>query len=142
LVGAGSADQVWLTSNLATDTITFTGFSSSITAFGGYFFGTDFNGQYQLGDVVVTVTDADGNSMQQTIAGATTSSFLGFVSDGAPIVSVSLYSQPLASGDSPWPTTGQLVLGESVSAVPEPASGLLLAMGGAGLAWRRRRSLR
>ncbi len=142
LVGAGSADQVWLTSNVATDVITFTGFSSPITAFGGYFFGTDFNGQYQLGDVVLTATDASGGTLQQTISGATTSSFLGFLSDGDAIVSVSLYAPSLPSGDSVWATSGGLVLAESLPAVPEPPAIALLLGGLASLGWARRRGWR
>ncbi|WP_422016757.1 PEP-CTERM sorting domain-containing protein [Roseateles sp.] len=138
LLGAGTADENWLTANVATDVITFSHFAQGITAFGGYFFGSDFNGQYQLGTVTLSVTDVAGHTVTQTVSDATTSSFIGFVSDGAQIASVSLYSEQLPSGDSLWPTARQLVLGQSISAVPEPGSALLLALGVVGLLLRPR----
>lgn len=141
LLGAGTADETWLTANVATDVITFANFSGGITAFGGYFFGSDFNGQYALGDVSVSITDKAGNQTTQSLLGATTQSFIGFVSDGAEISSISLYSSPMESSDSLWPTARQLVMGQAVSAVPEPASVVLMVLGLAGIALRLRTGL-
>lgn len=142
LLGAGTEDDTWLTANVATDVITFSKFSAGITAFGGNFFGSDFNGQYLQGNVSLSVTDASGATFTQTLTDASQLGFLGFVSNGPQIVSVSLWSEPLPSGDSLWPTARQLVFGQSVSAVPEPTSALLLVigLGGLGLMARRQRA--
>jgi len=147
LIGAGTADEIWLTANVAADVITFSHFSPNVTAFGGYFFGTDFNGQYQSGDVTLVVTDASGLTVGQTLTGPTLDSFVGFVSSGPAIVSVSLYAQALPSGDALWPTARAVMLAQvapgallqTVSSVPEPASAALMLAGLTGLAMLARR---
>src|SRR4051794_12862072 len=42
--GSGSAADPWLSTNSATDSITFSGFGGGVSAIGGNFFGTDVNG--------------------------------------------------------------------------------------------------
>ena len=75
--------------------------------------------------------------MTQTITGATTSSFLGFVSNG-PLLSATLAASQPVSGFL-WPTADNLTLA-SVGAVPEPETyALMLAgLGALSLLARRR----
>ena len=52
--GAGSVANPWLSTNAATDTITFSGFSPGVNAIGGLFFGSDVSGAFATGTVVLT----------------------------------------------------------------------------------------
>jgi MYXO-CTERM domain-containing protein len=129
--GAGSSGDHWLSTNTATDTVTFDTFTGGVQGFGGFFFGSDISGLFSAGDITLVATDASG-STPFTIIGATTSSFVGFVSDGA-LTSVTLASvQPSAS--FLWPTANDVTLG---AAVPAPGAAALLGLGG--LVARRRR---
>jgi PEP-CTERM motif len=134
---AGSSGDIWLSTNLAGDSITFSGFSSAVRGVGGLFFGSDIAGAFAAGSVTLTATDASG-SVTQTITGATTSSFLGFVSTGA-FTSVSISA--ISAATPLWPTVNNLTLG-AAAVVPEPETYALM-MAGLGLvslvARRRRR---
>lgn len=130
LWGAGVPGDTWLSSNLSSDAITFSGFTGHVSAFGGNFFGTDLGGNFVPGgDLILTATD--GFTLTYTLNGTTQSSFLGFVSD-APLGSVTLAS---TTPTDYWPTANNVVL-----AVPEPVTyGMFLAgMGFMALMARRR----
>jgi hypothetical protein len=133
--GAGSTANPWLSTNVGTDSITLNGFSSAVVAIGGNFFGSDITGSFTAGDISLVATDASG-STTQTIVGATTASFLGFVSNG-PITSLVITAVQPATGFL-WPTADNLVL---AAAVPEPETyALMLAgLGIVSLLARRRR---
>lgn len=138
--GAGTAADPWLSTNTATDSISFSGFSGGVSAIGGNFFDSNIAGAFAAGSITLTATDSFGATLTQTITGATTSSFLGFVSTGTITSLVVTSVQP----DSPtalslWPTVDNLTLG--VTAVPEPETYALLLAGLAlvGAAARRRR---
>ena len=128
--GAGGPSDFWLSNNARLNPIVFSNFSGGVSAFGGNFFASDVNGQF-VPDGTIVLTAADGGSMTYTIDGATTSSFVGFVST-SPLTSVSLGTD----GGGYWPTANNVVL-----AVPEPATyGMMLAgVTLLGLAARRRR---
>jgi hypothetical protein len=136
--GAGSPANPWLSTNTATDTITFGSFTGGVAALGGNFFGSDISGNFAAGSVTLTATDADG-TVTQTISGATLTSFLGFVSSTGALSSATLVSVQPTTGFL-WPTTDNLTL---AAAVPEPETyGMMLAgMALVGFMARRRRSV-
>ena len=140
--GAGTTANPWLSTNQALDSITFSGFTSTVRGIGGNFFGSDIGGAFAAGNITLSVTDGGGTTTQ-TIVGATTSSFLGFVSTG-PITNMVLTSVQPQTGFL-WPTVDNLVLaqGRIQNAVPEPATWMMM-IGGFGLvgASMRRRAAR
>ena len=136
--GAGTTANPWLSTNVATDSITFNGFSPAIKGIGANFFGSDVNGLFLAGNVTLTALDSLGATSTQTITGATVSSFLGFTTNGS-ITSLTLAAVQTTS--PLWPTADNLTLGLA-AVVPEPGSYGLLAMGLGMVAFvaRRRRA--
>lgn len=130
--GAGTTANPWLSTNTATDTITFTNFLGGVQAIGANFFDSDILGAYALGNITITALDSTGASSTQTITGATTSSFLGFVSTGN-LISLTVASVQPATPI--WPTVDNLTLARLAAVtppdgtVPEPASIALLLSG-------------
>jgi hypothetical protein len=101
-----------------------------VSAFGGNFFASDIAGQF-VPDGTMVLTAVDGGTLTYDLTGATTGSFVGFVST-APLSSVTLGTD----GGEYWPTANNVVL-----AVPEPATYgmMLVGMTLLGVAARRRR---
>ena len=130
LWGAGGPSDYWLSNNDRVRPIVFSGFSGGVNAFGGNFFASGVGGDY-MPDGTIVLTAADGGTLTYDLTGATTASFVGFLSS-APLSSVSIG----AGGVDYWPTANNVVL-----AVPEPAAyGMLLAgMSLLGVTARRRR---
>ncbi|WP_229503777.1 PEP-CTERM sorting domain-containing protein [Massilia putida] len=127
--GAGGPTDVWLSNNLRYNPMVFSNFRDGASAFGGNFFASDVAGRFVDGAVVLTA--ADGGTLTYDFYGATSSSFLGFVST-APLASVTLGTD----GGAYRPTASHVV-----PAVPEPAAyGMMLAgITLLGVAARRRR---
>ena len=134
--GGGTTANPFLSTNTATDTVSFFGFSPGVVGFGGNFFGSNVSGLFATGDMTVTATDSSG-TVTQTIVGATQASFLGFVSNSA-ILSATLVSVQPTTGFL-WPSVDNLVL---ASVVPEPGTYamMLAGLGVLGFMARRRRS--
>ncbi|HQR11984.1 MAG TPA: hypothetical protein PLW68_11715 [Casimicrobiaceae bacterium] len=110
--GAGTAADNWLSTNTATDTITINALPATVRGIGGYFFGSDISGNFAAGNITLAATDGSG-TVTQTITGATTTSFLGFVSNG-PLTSMTITSVQPGSGFL-WPTVNDLVMGTAAA---------------------------
>ncbi len=136
--GAGTTANPWLSTNTASDSITFGTFTGGVSAAGGNFFGSDIAGAFSAGNVTLVATDSLGATSTQTIVGATTSSFLGFVSTGLMTSLVLSAVQP--TPNFLWPTTDNLTLGVAAP-IPEPQTYamLLAGLGFVGYMARRRR---
>ena len=133
--GAGTTANPWLSTNIATDTITFSGLAGNVRGIGGNFFSSSSSGLFTAGSVTLTATDGSSSSTQ-TIVGSTVSSFLGFVSNG-PITSMTLAS---VQGAAPiWPTVDNLTIGVGVVPEPQTYALMLAGLGMVGFLARRRR---
>jgi hypothetical protein len=120
LFTAGTSFNVWLTATAPADPIIFTFTSGNVTAVGGFFFGSDFNGGFQSGDVTIALNDGT----TQTITSATTDSFLGFTGS-VPIISLTVTAVQPNIGDL-YPTVNDFIVGQQVvttpAGVPEPSA--------------------
>ena len=134
--GGGSTANPFLSTNTATDTVSFGGFTGGVFGFGGNFFGSNVSGLFATGDITVTATDTSG-TVTRTIISATETGFLGFVSDSG-LLSATLVSVQPTTGFL-WPNVDNLVL---ASVVPEPGTYamMLAGLGVLGFMARRRRS--
>ena len=136
-VGEGTADDPWLSTNFASDVITFNNFGPTVRAIGGNFFTSTFSGTYAPGDIMLSFVNAGGTS-SHTIIGSTVGSFVGIVSTGGAISSFMVNSVQPSVGYL-WPTVDNFSLAEAPSTtVPEPSTYVMVAAGLAALALRRR----
>jgi hypothetical protein len=132
--GAGSDPDHWLSTDSATASIVFSGFSSGVQAVGGFFFGSDVFGAYAPGSILLSATDATG-TISQLITAASTTSFIGFLSSGG-LTSLTVTAVEPGGDFFLWPTVNSLVLS---AAVPEPSTYALILAGLAALGWSVRR---
>lgn len=133
---AGSPPDIWLSTTSANDTITFDNFSAGVRGFGGNFFGSDINGNFDPYRTMILTATAGAFSRTVNLYNTTTTTFLGFISSD-PLATVTLHNDGLP-GAPYWVSANDVTLG--VAAVPEPESyGMLLAgLGLVGFAMRRR----
>jgi hypothetical protein len=120
-----------MSTNRYTDSliITFTG--SPVTAVGGIFWPTDFNGNNVVGPVTLTLSN--GTVLSLPNADATT--FRGFVTDGAALTSITIAT----GADGQWPTVDHLYVGQAAVAVVPAPGALGLVVLGVGFLGRRLR---
>jgi hypothetical protein len=132
-----------LSTNTATDLLTFAGFGPQVRGVGAFLFGTDLAGLLLPGTTLtVRATSLDGTSVRTVVAPSTgTGTFLGFVASTG-VLSFTVQATQPPDGFA-WPTVDGLVLAEArtTSVVPEPAPVTLLGAGLAvvGAVLRRRR---
>ena len=120
-LGAGTGADHWLSTDTATDTITFNTFTGGVIAgIGGFFFGSDISGLFKaVSSITVVATDASGSTSSMLINPGTTT-FLGFVSSSV-ITSLTVTSNQPTSGQT-WPTVNNLVLAQAGTSAPGPVS--------------------
>jgi hypothetical protein len=128
LYSAGTEDDAWLSTDKATDYLTFGYFSEKVYGIGGFFFGTDESGAYKPGQsILLNVLDIDGTEEFVTVSNTTPGSFYGFVST-SPLDAFQISAvQP--NGEYSWVAANDLTLGNIAAAVPEPSSYALLLAG-------------
>ena len=108
--------------------------SANVTAVGGNFWVTNFNGDSIIGDITLALSDG---TIYTSSVGA--DSFTGFITEGAYFTSMTIQAQGVTdtypAGE--YPTIDHLYVGASPSAVPIPSTLLLLSTGLVYLAGRR-----
>lgn len=113
--------------------ITFTNFSSNISAIGGNFFATESSGNFTNIAITVVATFANTTPITTNYTASSALSFLGFV------YATNLVSLTIQAADGQYPTINNLTVG----LVPEPSTYALLGLAAAGFAGyvlRRRRA--
>lgn len=127
-----------LSLNQNAELITFTSIvgPGAVTAIGGYFFNTNFDGDaLAVGSSVVVTATAGAITETRSIASPTSlTSFLGFVSDESAFSALTIGANP--GGIFNWQTADDLILGAraTLAVVAEPVSMALFGIGLLGLA--------
>jgi hypothetical protein len=115
----GTVSDSWLSTDFPTDSVTFSNFSSQVSAFGGFFFATNSSdGTVTSTTVSITATDSEGSVTLQ-VEGATPTTFRGFVSASLLSVSVSATQAPDVIAPGRHATINNVTAG---TAIPEPSA--------------------
>ena len=129
--GGGTTGNPFLSTNIATDLMTFSGFTGGVRGIGGNFFGSDVAGVFLLGNVVISWTEVGGATGSITLTNAAQNGFFGVVSAGGGFTDFKVATiQP--QGAYVWAAVDNLVLGAAgspSSTVPEPQSYALMTVG-------------
>jgi hypothetical protein len=124
--------DVWLSTTLRKNSITFDAFSSNVRGVGGFFFRTDSNGLLtsEPARINFSATDASETVLDK-LDDSTLTSFLGFVTTGA-FTSLKLWVGDEGVGvDGVWASVNDLTLGAEAVAppIPEPETYALMLGG-------------
>jgi len=106
------APDIWLSVYGSENVIVFTNFSTNVTAIGGNFFPTDYNGQLVSGMVRLTVQLANFASLSTNIPASSSTNFFGFAFD-TPIRSLSI-----SSTNGNFPTAHNVILATAINTNP------------------------
>jgi hypothetical protein len=117
--------------------LVFTNFSLNVSAIGGNFFATDFDGNFTNTPINVSILLSDSSTFSTNFTPTGSASFLGVTFS----TNVSISSLVISNLNSPpqFPTANNLTIG----VVPEPSTYALLGLAAAGFAGyviRRRRA--
>jgi len=128
--GAGAPADRWLSTNTATDIVTFSGFGSGVRGVGGLFFGSDAGGSFRPGAIIILTAFTMSGSSSRTVMDATLASFIGFVAE-SDIMSFTVEAVQPFDGSLIWPAVNDFVLAGAPGAnvVPEPATWTLTSLG-------------
>jgi hypothetical protein len=125
-----------LAENVLHNSLNFLNLSSSIRALGGYFFFNDVNGLRPDSSGTLTASNGIDPDASLSVSNANQTSFFGFFSPSAPLLTVSFSS---LSTDRGFMNVDDLITGANV---PEPATAALTAaaLAAAAILHRRRAS--
>ena len=120
---------VWLSTDALASTVMLSSFTGGVQGIGANLFPVNFAGDVVPGTVNVTATFA-GGFVTRTLVSPTTSSFIGFLSDGGLLLSMAI-SPIQGSGVTAWPAMDNVVLGSLTSppAVDESGTTPLMVSG-------------
>ena len=79
----GNDGGIFMSTNTATDSISFTSFTGGARAVGGFFFGSNAGGLFTASPSITVVVTTASDSLSTTITNPTQGSFLGFTADSA-----------------------------------------------------------
>jgi hypothetical protein len=136
LTNGGGGDR-WITLFYPEFGLVFTNFSLNVSAIGGNFFATDFDGNFTNTPINVSILLSDSSTFSTNFTPTGSASFLGVTFS----TNVSISSLVISNLNSPpqFPTANNLTIG----VVPEPSTYALLGLAAAGFAGyviRRRRA--
>ena len=124
--GAGAPADRWLSTNTATDIVTFSGFGSGVRGVGGLFFGSDVGGAFRPGSSIILTAFTMSGRSSRTVVDATLATFIGFVAQ-SDILSFTVEAVQPLDGSFIWPAVNDFVLAGEV--VPEPATWTMMVLG-------------